>query len=183
MLHGYHERISLMFSQNFDGFTTMVGKFLIHVTKHSIEKTCRLSMYVYICWKKEEMHMQFVNHVLLLEHQYHNWSQGIPQSWLKKEWKTTLMVIHRYITCEGCFSFVHLYHIILLMHLNGDIPLSLPFFLLKSLTKMSKRIQSHPAIASKSLFHQRLINVLVVYALNEVNHSWDWLIEYFELKE
>jgi hypothetical protein len=30
-LHGYHERIYLMFSQNFDGFAIMVGKVLIHV--------------------------------------------------------------------------------------------------------------------------------------------------------
>jgi hypothetical protein len=182
MLQGYHERISLMFAQNFDGFTTVVGKVLIHVTEHSIRTTCRLSMYGERWWKKEEMPMQFVNQFLLPEHQDPNWSQGIPQSWLKKEWKTALMVIHRYITCEGCFSFVHLYHIRLLMHLNGDIPLCLPFFLLKILTKMSKRIQSHPATASKSIFHQRLIKVLVVYALDEVNHSWDWLIESLELK-
>jgi hypothetical protein len=31
-----------MFAQNFDGFATMVGKVLIHVTKHSIGTTCRV---------------------------------------------------------------------------------------------------------------------------------------------
>jgi hypothetical protein len=48
---------------------------------------------------------------------------------------------------------------------------------------MSKRIQSHPATASKSLFHQRLIKTLVMYALGEVQRSWDWLIESLELEE
>jgi hypothetical protein len=134
-------------------------------------------------WKKEEMPMEFVNQFLLPERQDPNWSQGIPQSWMKKEWQTALMVIHRYITCEGRFSLVHLYHIRLLMHLNGDIPLCFPFFLLKILSKMSKRIQSHPATASKSLFHQRLIKTLVMYALGEVQHPWDWLIESLELEE
>jgi hypothetical protein len=69
------------------------------------------------------------------------------------------------------------------MHLNGDSPLCLPFFLLKSLSKMSKRIQTHPATASKSIFHQRLIKTLVMYALGEVQRSWDWLIKSLKLEE
>jgi hypothetical protein len=68
-------------------------------------------------------------------------------------------------------------------NLNGDIPLCFPFFLLKILLKMSKRIQTHPAIASKSLFHQRLIKTLVIYALGEVQCSSDWLIESLQLEE
>jgi hypothetical protein len=93
------------------------------------------------------------------------------------------MVIRRYITCEGRFSLVHLYHISLLMHLNGDSPLCLPFVLLKSLSKMSKRIQTHPTTASKSLFHQILIKTLVMYALGEVHRSWDRLIKSLKLVE
>jgi hypothetical protein len=49
--------------------------------------------------------------------------------------------------------------------------------------KMSKRIHSHHATSIKSIFHQILIKVLVVYALDEVNRSWDWLLESLELKE
>jgi hypothetical protein len=79
-----------------------------------------------------------------------------------------MIIIHRYITCEGRFSLVYIYHIRLLMHINGDYPLNLPYFLLKSLSKMSKRVQTHPATAKGSLFHQVFINTLVVSALNEV---------------
>jgi hypothetical protein len=122
-------------------------------------------------WKKEMLHADLVNQFLVPEHQNPNWSQGIPQKWLKEEWKSVLEAIRRYITCEGRFSVVHCYHIILLMHLNGDIPLCFPFYLLKRLTKMSKRVQTHPATAGKSLFHQGLIKTLVLYALRELQLS------------
>jgi hypothetical protein len=65
----------------------------------------------------------------------------------------------------------------LLMHINGDYPLNLPYFLLKSLSKMSKRVQSHPATTKGSLFHQVLIKTLIVSALSEVQRPWDWLIQ------
>jgi hypothetical protein len=82
-LQGYHEQVSMMFAQNFDGFATVVGKFLIHVI--SIGTACRLSVYEERWWKKEDMPMEIVNQFLLLECQNPNWSQGIPQRWMKKE--------------------------------------------------------------------------------------------------
>jgi hypothetical protein len=129
------------------------------------------------------LHVEIVNRFLLPEHQSPNWSQGIPHNWMKKEWKIGLMIIRRYITCEWRFSLVHLYHIRLLMHLNAGSPLCLPLFLLKSLTKMSKRIQTHPTTAGKSLFHQTLIKTLVMYALGEVQRSLDRLLELPNLEE
>jgi hypothetical protein len=62
-----------------------VGKVLIHVTKHSIGTACSLSVYEERWWKKEDMPMEIVNQFLLLERQNPNWSQGIPQRWMKKE--------------------------------------------------------------------------------------------------
>jgi hypothetical protein len=44
-LRGYHKQVSMMFAKNFDGFETVVGKVLIHVTEHSIGTACRLSVY------------------------------------------------------------------------------------------------------------------------------------------
>jgi hypothetical protein len=70
------------------------------------------------------------------------------------------------IICEGRFSLVYIYHIRLLIHINGDYPLNLPYFLLKSLSKMFKRVQSHLAIAKGSLFHLGLIKTLVISSLN-----------------
>jgi hypothetical protein len=67
------------------------------------------------------------------------------------------------------------------MHLNGDYPLNFPYFLLKILAKMSKRVQSHPATAKSSLFHQVLIKTLVVSSLREVQKPWSWLIQSLNL--
>jgi hypothetical protein len=63
------------------------------------------------------------------------------------------------------------------MHLNGDYPLNLPYFLLKSLKKMSKRVQSLSTNAKSNLFHQVLINTLVVSSLRELQKTWSWLIQ------
>jgi hypothetical protein len=174
---GHDEHISMTFAHNFDGFESVVGKLLMHVTEHSIAKACKLPVYGERWWKKENLVMEFVNQFLIPEKKNPNWSQGIPHSWVRKEWHTAMLIIHRYITCEGIFSLVHLYHIRLLIHVNGDYPLNLPYFLLKILSKMSKRIQSHPATTKNSLFHQGLIKTLVVFSLNEVQRSWDWLIQ------
>jgi hypothetical protein len=63
------------------------------------------------------------------------------------------------------------------MHLNGDYPLNLPYFLLKSLEKMSKRVQSHSSNAKSSLFHQVLIKTLVMSSLREIQKPWSWLMQ------
>jgi hypothetical protein len=73
---------------------------------------------------------------------------------------------------EGRFSIVHCYHIIFLMHLNGDKELNLPFYFLKILTKMSKRIHNYPESAHRSLYHQGFIKILVLFSLNELEMPW-----------
>jgi hypothetical protein len=82
---GHDEQISIIFAHNFDGFETIVGKILMHVTEHPIEKACRLLVYEERWWKKETLVMEFVNHFLIPERQNPNWSQGIPHSWVRKE--------------------------------------------------------------------------------------------------
>jgi hypothetical protein len=62
------------------------------------------------------------------------------------------------------------------MHLNGDHEMNFPFYLLKRLKKMAKRIHNHPKDSHKSLFHQGLIIMLVMYALREVQVSRQQLL-------
>ena len=120
---------------------------------------------------------EFVNQFLLPDKKNPDWRRGIPHSWIRPEWHMALIVIHRYITCEGRFSLVYIYHIRILMHLNGDYPLNIPYFLLKSLTKMSKRVQSLSTNAKSSMFHQVLIKTLVMSALSELQKPWSWLMQ------
>jgi hypothetical protein len=119
---------------------TEIVRMLILVTEKKIVKACRLVVGGERWWKKEHVVTEFVNQFMLPDKQNLNWKRGVPRSWIRPEWHTALIVIHRYITCEGRISLVCIYHIGILMHLNGDYPLNLPYFLLKILTKMSKRV-------------------------------------------
>jgi hypothetical protein len=66
----------------------------------------------------------------------------------------TLAAVQRYITGEGRFNIVHCYHLHFLMHLSGDKEINLPYYLLKILTKMARRVQIHPESSHRSLYHQ-----------------------------
>jgi hypothetical protein len=178
---GHHEEISMLFANNFDGFQTQVGDVIIHVTEHSIAVTCHLPVKGERWWKKRRLPADLCNQFLVAEHQNPDWSQGIPNKWLKEEWQSVLVVVQKYITCEGRFSTIHCYHMCFLMHLNGDMEMNLPFYLLKILTKMEKRIQSHPQTAHKSLFHKGLIKIMVMYALSEVQVSLETTIVFLRV--
>jgi hypothetical protein len=116
------------------------------------------------------------NQFLVAEHQNPDWSQGILIHWMREEWRGILSTIQRYITGEGRFSIVHCYHLIFLMHLNGDKEMNLPFYLLKILTKMSKRVQNYPQTSHRSLYHQGFIKILVLFALSELGMSWEEIL-------
>ena len=78
---------------------------------------------------------------------------------------------------------MHYYHIIFLMHLNGDKEMNLPLYLLKILTKMSKRIHNYPKASHISLYHQGLIKILVLFALNELEIPWTYFLVSLGLQE
>jgi hypothetical protein len=67
------------------------------------------------------------------------------------------------------------------MHLNGDKEMNLPFYLLKSLTKMSKQVHNYPQTTHKSLYLQGFIKILVLFSLSELGMSWEELIEFLGL--
>ena len=66
------------------------------------------------------------------------WKKGVPRSWLIHPWDEVAHVIQKFITCEGRFSVMYLYHIKLMQHLRGDCEINIPYFLLQSLSKTSK---------------------------------------------
>ena len=88
-------------------------------------------------------------------------------------WKTPLEMIQKYITCEGHYDMVLRCHLRFLMHLSGDQKLNLPYYLLKSLQKMIARIQNHQEHRVRSLFHQGLIKLLIVFHLKKKGQTWE----------
>jgi hypothetical protein len=95
--------------------------------------------------------------------------RGMPISALKPRWHDTLMVIKQFVTCEGRYGLVFLYHLCLLMNFMGY-SLNMPFYFHRSLYKMAKRFKRQQA--DSSLFHHGLIKLIVVYHLSLHGDSW-----------
>jgi hypothetical protein len=173
----------MLFAKTFDGFQTLLGDTWIHVTEHFIGAACALPVCGERWFKKGKLPPDLCNKFLVPEHQDPDWSQGIHVSWIKEDWKGSLTTVQRYITGEGRFNIVHCYHLRFLMHLSGDKELNLPYYLLKSLTKMARRVQGHPESSHRSLYHQGLIKLLVTFSLEELEMPWDYFLKSVGLKE
>jgi hypothetical protein len=84
-----------------------------------------------------------------------------------------IRVIQRYFTCEGMFNMVYQYHIILLLHFTGNETTNLPFYVLRSIGKMSNRVQAKSKQVDTSAFHYGLIKMLVMEEINKTNTDWE----------
>ena len=71
------------------------------------------------------------------EHKILIWKKRTPTSLLKEKWQHLLKVILVYITYEGRYNRVMIYHFKLRNHFTGRNPLNLPFYLYKILIKMA----------------------------------------------
>jgi hypothetical protein len=101
-----------------------------------------------------------------------NWPTGVPRIWLKDPWKDIAFLIQKYISCEGKFSFIFLYHIRLLAHLNEANPLNFPYYLLHSLKEMEKAIQRKTRNLEISLYHHGLIKMIITHELEKKGMVW-----------
>ena len=82
-------------------------------------------------------------------------------------------IIQSYITCDGRFASVFKCHVIFLQHLNHKSRTNFPFFLLKSLQKMSNIIKGQSDHTNQSLFHHGLIKLIIRTVLQKENRSRD----------
>jgi hypothetical protein len=102
-------------------------------------------------------------------HKVTSCDRGMPISTLKPQWHDTLIIIKQFVTCEGQYRLVFLYHLCLLMIFIGY-PLNIPFYFHRSLYKMSKKFKRHKA--DNRLFHHGLIKLIVVYHLSLLGDNW-----------
>jgi hypothetical protein len=95
--------------------------------------------------------------------------KGMPITTLKPRWHELLALVKQFVTCEGRYGLVFMYHLWLLMNFIGY-PLNMPHYLLRSLYKMSKRFKHEKA--DSSLFHHGLIKLIIVHCLSLSGDSW-----------
>jgi hypothetical protein len=93
-----------------------------------------------------------------------------------------LKIIQRYFTCEGRFNTLYQYHIRLLLHFTGKDEMNIPFYLLRSIGKISDRVQSKSKAVDTSIFHSGLIRMLVMEELRKRNIPWEQFIVFSHMK-
>jgi len=137
----------------------------MYISEGTIAETFQLDITGDRWFKKGKVDETLLNQFLLPEFQNQDWSKGIPLSIVLKEWRMILFLVNNYISCEGRYNLVFRYHMNFLLHMTGDTQMNLPFFILKSLQKMSMKVQKFPNSVESSLAHTCLITTLVYHEL------------------
>jgi hypothetical protein len=96
--------------------------------------------------------------------------KGLPVTMLKQRWHDLLMIIKQFITCEGWYGFVFLYHLRLIMVFMG-FELNMSYYMHRNLFKMSKKYKRNQA--DGSIFHYGLVKMIVVCHLGLHRDCWD----------
>jgi hypothetical protein len=95
------------------------------------------------------------------------WKKRMQVSHLEDEWQDLFKGIQLYITSEGRYDKLMLYHFKLLDHFTGKTLLNLPFFFHKSLTKVCKKIRAEPLSMKNTLCHFGLIKLIILEELRQ----------------
>jgi hypothetical protein len=170
---GCHQSTAEAFAKTFDGNKAHVGSMEIRVDEAAIAAATSLPR-TGQRWFKTTAPKNLDFRAYLKEGYKHKaWKKGMLVSYLEEEWQELFKGIQLYITSEGRYDKVMMYHIKLLDHFTGKTPINLPFFLHKSLTKVCKKIRAQPLSIKSTLCHFGLIKLIILEELKQQGRSWD----------
>jgi hypothetical protein len=166
---GYNLSVAQAFAQTFDGFRAKVGDIQLELTEDFMSKATGLPLKGER-WFKNAKIEDVPWSLFMASRKTTCCTKGIPIALLKPRWHSLLLILKQFVTCEGRYGLVFLYHIRLLMIFIG-FELDMPFYLLMSLYKMSKRFKRQSI--NSSLFHHGLVKILLVYHLSKIGDNWE----------
>ena len=105
-----------------------------------------------------------------------DWKKGISRSWLIHPWDGIDYIIQKFVTCEGRFNIVYLYHIKLMQHLKNDREINMPYFLLQRISNMAKFVKKQERNIEKSLYHYGFIKMTIKHQLRNQDLSWQQFV-------
>jgi len=110
-----------------------------------------------------------------------DWWKGLPQSAMIRKWQDLLFILQKFVIGEGRYTLEFVYHLWLLFHFESGKLINFPYYLLRSLEKMTKGMQSGNAsqVANK-LYHHGLITILVKKRLEEKEVTWEAFLKEFQ---
>jgi hypothetical protein len=165
---GFDLAVARQFALSFDGCRAKVGDVQLEITEEFLSLATGLPAKGQK-WSKS-CKVDDVPWTLLFQSRtVKSCDRGLPAKMLKPRWYDLLMIIKRFVTCEGRYGFIFLFHLRLLMVFMG-FELSMPYYLHRSLFKMAKRYK-HSQVDT-SLFHVGLIKMVLVYELGLRRDSW-----------
>ena len=171
---GYHREVTKAFARSFDGLEVEIGDLKFTVTEVSIAVATELPQGGERWFKNRSIGDEAWRVI------FHDpgmdvaiFKKGIPVHALKEEWASLLLFIQKFITCEGRFGAMYMYHTRLLMNFLVNQTLSLPYFLLNSLKKMFVTIQKHLGDVEPHLYHHGLMKILIEKQLKEKKDTWE----------
>ena len=171
LLQGYDEEILLIFAKGFDGKIARVGHLLFPVTEETIRVATKLPREG-IRWHKHLfLPRSTYDFALKPCYQHIESAKGFHREWIKTEYINPLIIIICLITCEGKFNVLKSCYLCLLAHFANQQFLNFPFYFLKSLEKMLSQVRKNAVKPKGSLYHHRLIKLLILHQLKERNHT------------
>jgi hypothetical protein len=165
---GFNLFVAQQFPLMFDGCRAKIGDIQLEIDEEFISSSIGLAA-MGQRWFKNSKVEEVSWPLLFFSWKVTSCDRGMPISTLKPRWHDLLMVVKQFMTCEGRYGLVFLYHLRLLMNFMGY-PLKMPFYFQCSLYKMAKRFKREKA--DSSLFHHGLIRLIVVHHLNIHGDSW-----------
>jgi hypothetical protein len=166
---GYNLQVAKYFAQTFDGFRAKVGDVQLELTEDFMSRATGLPLKGERWFKNANME-DVPWSLFMVSRKSTCCTKGIPIALLKPRWHSLLLILKQFVTCEGRYGLVFLYHIHLLMNFIG-FELDMPFYLLMSLYKMSKHFKRQGI--NSSLFHHGLVKILLVYHLSKIGDNWE----------
>jgi hypothetical protein len=165
---GFNLFVAQQFALTFDGCRAKVGDIQLEINEEFISSATGLPSSGQR-WFKNSKVEEVSWPLLFVSRKVTSCDRGMPISMLKPRWHDLLIVVKQFVTCEGRYGLVFLYHLRLLMNFIGY-PLNMPFYFQRSLYKMSKRFKREKA--DSSLFHHGLIKLIVTHHLSLHGDSW-----------
>jgi hypothetical protein len=135
---GYDITVARQFALSFDGYRAKVGDVQLEVTEQFLSSATSLPVKGQK-WSKSCKVKDVPWTLLFQSRTVNSCDRGLPAKMLKPRWYDLLMIIKQFVTCEGRYGFVFLFHLRLLMIFMG-FELSMPHYLHRSLFKMAKDI-------------------------------------------
>jgi hypothetical protein len=164
---GLNLQVAQEFTFSFDGCRVKVGDVQLKVIGEFLSQATGL-LASSQRWFKNKKVEEVPWTLLFTSRKITSCDKGMPISFLKYQWHDLLAVVKQFVTCEGRFGFVFLYHLHLVIIFIG-FPLNMSYYLLRSLYKMGKRYKKQRS--DSSLFHHGLVKILLIHKLESQNDN------------